>query len=131
MYLLCIVKKFTVFLLLIAYSVATFGVNVNYFYCCGKLKEVQVKLESPKHHNCSMKENKNCCDNKTVTLKINDEQQHSPVFLFKSLDLTQEAVHSFTYNQQQPIGLHVETSYSNRPPPLTAERCILFSVFRI
>jgi len=59
-----------------SYSIASFGVSLNYFYCCGKLKTVSLALKT-EDRDCKGKAKKGCCDNKTVTIKLKVDQQKS------------------------------------------------------
>ncbi len=69
-------KRIFIIAILISYSIATFGVSLNYFYCCGKLKTVSLALKT-EDKDCTGKAKKGCCDNKTVTIKLKVDQQKS------------------------------------------------------
>ncbi len=62
-------KKVFIILLVCIYSFSTFGVGLKGFYCCGKLKSVNVKLvEEGKEKGNS----KNCCKTKYQYFKVKD-----------------------------------------------------------
>jgi hypothetical protein len=127
------VKRILVILILMSYSIASFGVSLNYFYCCGKLKTVSLALKT-EDKDCTGKAKKGCCDNKTVTLKLKVDQQ-------KSSD--QSTVHFVA--PLSPVILHTDnytdlsiatngntnSLYKRPPPDNLPSRQILFCVFRI
>ncbi len=130
---LCGVKKFSIIVVLFFYSLTSFGVSVNYFYCCGKLKEVSIKLDQPPvHEKCPMKGDKDCCKNKTVELKLTSQQEASQPILFEPL-LLATILSSPTFDWGSPlISQGLFSQLQNRPPPLARTSLnILHSNFRI
>ncbi|OJU27602.1 MAG: hypothetical protein BGN92_15285 [Sphingobacteriales bacterium 41-5] len=112
-------KKFTIIAVLLFYSLATFGVSLNYFYCCGKLKEVTINLNPPVAHKCLMKDGKDCCKNEKVELKVSADQQFSQQIVFEPLLFLKPALTNYF-----EISDRVESSvcfgwYQNKPPPGT------------
>ena len=114
------------------YSVASFGVSVNYFFCCGKLKEVSVKLNPPFNHKCPMKGGKDCCKSEKVDIKISADQQFSQSIVFDPLIFSTGFLvklfdcDSIIDNPQYYSG------HQNKPPPLSQFSLnILYSNFRI
>ncbi len=126
-------KRFLVILILMTYSIASFGVSLNYFYCCGKLKTVSLALKT-EDKDCKGKAQKGCCDNKTITIKLKVDQQ-------KSSD--QSTIHFAA--PLSPVILHIDNytvlnianngninPLNKRPPPDNLpSRQILFCVFRL
>lgn len=126
-------KKLVLLILLFAYGVATAGVSIHFFYCCGKLKTVS--LQQPKKHlNCKMKSGKDCCKNKVVTLKMATDQQVKQLLHFAKpqLDVAEPNWH---YTQLMPCNyaaLHIQgPTYKNPPPFSITDKQSFFCVYRI
>src|SRR3982751_2090154 len=66
-------KKASLILLICCYSLATIGLSLKQFYCCGKLSSVTVVLTQveKKAGNERYKE-QGCCNNKYQFFKVND-----------------------------------------------------------
>ncbi len=66
-------KKPALILLLIIYSMTTFGVGLKEFYCCGKLKSVSVFIVDTGIANCSKGGLEDgCCKLKFKSFKVKD-----------------------------------------------------------
>lgn len=66
-------KKVSVIALLTIYSLSSFGIGINEFYCCGKLKSVNITFTTDKNEKCSKESDKdNCCKNKYQFFKVKD-----------------------------------------------------------
>ena len=71
-------KRLALISVLVFYTLASFGVSVNYFYCCGQLKEVSFSAH-PIAESCkknSSAEEQKCCDNQSVTLQMHADQKN-------------------------------------------------------
>lgn len=115
------------------YGLTSFGFSLNYFYCCGKLKEVTVKVDAAHQKDCSMKmDSKKCCDNKSLTLKISSDQKLNPSQVFNILPPASDVIlpQAFQYFTPACQGIQHPQFY-NIPPPLPANRTVLYSNFRI
>ena len=126
------VKRILVILILTAYSIASFGVSVNYFYCCGVLKTVSLKANT-EEKNCKTKTNKGCCDNKTVTLKLKTDQKSVDQTIFHfTTPLSPAILHidSYSFSNIANNG-NVNQLYKRPPPDNLPSRQILFCVFRL
>jgi len=74
-------KRILVLLIFSFYSIASLGVSVNHFYCCGKLKEVS--LAANVGAKCFGEQSaKGCCENKTVTVKLKADQKSNSQSIF-------------------------------------------------
>ncbi|MFV0606401.1 MAG: HYC_CC_PP family protein [Niabella sp.] len=126
-------KKFTIIAVLMFYSLAVFGVSVNYFYCCGKLKKVSIQLDQPPvNHQCHMKGGKDCCKNKSVDVKIDQQQQFSQQIVFEPLFFAITNSTSLSYHIISLTGEQQNFCLQNRPPPLSPTPLhILHAHFRI
>lgn len=125
-------KRLLIIAILISYSVASFGVQLNYFYCCGKLESVSLTLKA-EDNGCKGKTGKGCCDNKTVTLKLKVDQKDNDQAAFHFEAPISPAI---IYSDNYPTG-NLTTScsqnplYKRPPPDNLPSRNILFCVFRI
>lgn len=125
-------KRFLVIAILISYSIASFGVSVNYFYCCGKLKTVSI-VDKSTEQNCKGKKKKSCCNNKKIRIQLKDDQQQKTTtnyeivapFAVAILPEYGFAISNNAVDKQQP------TLYKRPPPNIFPSRNILFCVFRI
>ena len=128
---MCYLKKLSLILLLIVYSLSSTGMTVNFHYCCGKLKKVefssaQVECGMKVKHNSSKK----CCDNKQLDLKVKDDQKitESGTLVFKTIAVpisfsALSTPHSINSNYFIPSIF--------APPPLSKQLCIFHCVYRI
>lgn len=108
-------KKISIILLLVSYSLATMGISLNQFYCCGKLKSVTVTLSQDIKQKCSKK---GCCENKYQFVKVKDNhvtanEMTSPVKNFTNL-------HSFDFTFEDVIPDYQMITVANKinAPPL-------------
>lgn len=64
------------------YGASSMGMTLHFHYCCGKLKGID--LVAVQHHCYKNKtervSNKSCCDNKEVSIKIDDAQFASATY---------------------------------------------------
>ena len=128
------VKKMIVFILFMVYGLSSFGVSLNYFYCCDKLEDVSVTLNKVHEKDCTMKmeDNKNCCDNKTVALKLSPDQKANfhqdynfqPLFTIAELPVMPFESISYSKVKEHP-------QFHNLPPPFLEDRTVLYANFRI
>ncbi|SDD63152.1 hypothetical protein SAMN04487894_11168 [Niabella drilacis] len=127
-------RKLTILLLLVFYSLASFGVSLNFFYCCGKLKSVSLTSHIPETKDCPVQKGKNCCENKTVGTSVSTDQKTSgsPVLALTQpggIFITPPALFG---NQPASTVMSVLALPPADPPEQRPrERSILFSVFRI
>ena len=127
------VKKVILSIVLLAYGFASFGVSLNYLYCCDQLKEITVSLTSQHEEGCTMKMgDRKCCDNKIVTLKIATDQRQNLVqdYHFEQPLLSTTPLLYF-FDVQAGSGIQAHPQYHNLPPPLVLNRTVLFANFRI
>ncbi|MBS1759842.1 MAG: hypothetical protein JST23_06925 [Bacteroidetes bacterium] len=126
-------KKLLVILLLISYSVASYGVTLNYFYCCGKLKTVSINEIKKEDNNCPGKKNKKCCKYKKVQIKLKADQKQTPKVDFTIhapsivAPIPQNTLIAYTLIEH-PISI----IQLQKPPPLYPEGSnIYYCVFKI
>jgi hypothetical protein len=68
-------KKLVVTILLLLYLIPTFGVNVTVHYCGGKFSTLTFGTSAKNKCACgSKKMKKNCCEDKTLSYEVDDDQ---------------------------------------------------------
>ena len=66
-------KKIAAILLILIYSMSTFGVSLKEFYCCGKLKSVSVVIADIQKNKCdNTSKEEGCCKTKYQYFKVKD-----------------------------------------------------------
>ena len=125
-------KRILVITLLISYSIASFGVNLNYYYCCGKLKTVSVAVNT-EEKTYKTKTSKGCCENKKVSLKLKIDQKNSDQTTYHfTAQVSPVILHSNNYTVIGiPNNVHLKAFYTRPPPENLPSRQVLFCVFRI
>jgi recombinational DNA repair protein (RecF pathway) len=126
---LCKVKKFLAISLLMIYGLSSFGITVNFHYCCGKLKTV--KLSNVKTKSCGMEKKmagKSCCGDKTFELKVKTDYNTQSSYTLSPIS---SIIIPYSYNNEI-----LNTQYSilntqylqpptlGSPPPLYILHCI-------
>jgi hypothetical protein len=126
------VKRILVIAILICYSIASFGVSVNYFYCCGKLKSVSL-VDKSAEQNCKGKKKKSCCKNKTVRIQLKADQKQNTQTNYEIVAPFAVAIlPEYGFAISNPVVTYQQPSLYKRPPPnIIPSRNILFCVFRI
>ncbi len=100
-------KKFVITILLFLYLIPTFGINVTVHYCGGNISSIAFGAVNKDKCACgSNKMKKNCCEDKTFSFEVDDDQTR-----------TQESVLTFTYSLVFDITLpqSFEFSYTSFP----------------
>ena len=125
-------KRIVVILFLISYSIASFGVSLNYFYCCGKLKTVSFAVNTAPN-NGETKSKKGCCDHRTVIYKLKTDQKNTESASYDfNAPLSVFTVHQFNYHGADLFPAQNVTPLYKRPPPFELpSRKILYCIFRI
>ena len=125
-------KKIVTILVLVCYSIASFGVSVNYFYCGSKLETVSFIVEK-KCSKCKCDANKGCCktQKKIVKLKTDQKSNSSQVYQFDA-PISTTTIHYCNYVFANAVEGSIEKQFYQLPPPkLSFKRNILFCVYRI
>jgi hypothetical protein len=76
-------KKLLIILLLVVYGSSSFGMTLNFHYCCGRLDKIDFTAAAV--NDCGKSQDPAmgsapCCDNKTISLKITSEQETAKAF---------------------------------------------------
>ena len=112
-------KKIALILLICMYTLSSFGISVNQFYCCGKLKTTSLSFIHSVTEKCS--DNKmmvGCCKTTLKTLQVNDSHVAATasdklVKVFTDVNLYYAATNSTSLSSSNII-----TAYSGNAPPL-------------
>lgn len=126
-------KKFAIILILICYTTATFGVSLNYFYCCGKLKTVSLATKT-KDKSCKGNLKKDCCKNQKVKVKLKSDQKIAESnFLNQFNDLVHDDCISYcNYNFSTPTSGNITKVFYQLPPPhFSYKKNIYYCIYRI
>ncbi|MBS1686538.1 MAG: hypothetical protein JSS76_17500 [Bacteroidetes bacterium] len=124
-------RKAAAILVLILYILSSSGVAVKAHYCCGKLKSLNLVLNSDEERNCSKK----CCRDKLAFYKVSDTENSTSIITFNpSFDKIFYQVSYIVKTCIEPYPttpVVSELACASDPPP--AHRDILASirVFRI
>ena len=107
-------KKASLIVLICCYSLATIGLSLKQFYCCGKLSSVTVVLTpGEKKTGNKAHEEPGCCNNKYQYFKVNDNhfaENISKVPCKHFIDLG-SFIPSFRQEANRPVA-----APSDRPP---------------
>lgn len=131
---LCIVKKLLVIVLMMLYGFTSTGMSLQFHYCCGKLKNIDISLSTTSvHKKCGMEHKmgaEKCCQTKLVVSAQDDfysfsEVKANPVFFICLLPV------SYTYTSPLNILGEAPTPAIKAPPESSNPLFILHRVFRI
>lgn len=125
-------KKLLTILILVCYSISSFGVSLNYFYCCGKLKTISFTTTN-KGKNCKGDLKKGCCKNEKVKVKLKTDQKVSNA---ENSNFEQgvydNVIHHCNYTfSSKNIATTQKEFYQLPPPKFSFKRHILYCTYRI
>ncbi|RYY47385.1 MAG: hypothetical protein EOO06_12615 [Chitinophagaceae bacterium] len=126
-------KKLLAIMILLVYGLSSTGMTVHFQYCCGKLEKID--LVPPITNHCvgdkgNKIENKKCCDDKEVSLKISSEQSpakilHPASFLIAIKTVLPDLFLSSSFETKKLL------PEVFAPPPLKKELTHLYCTYRI
>ena len=100
-------KKIAAILLILVYSMSTFGVTLKEFYCCGKLKSVSIAIADIEKSKCNKASDKEegCCKTKYQYFKVKDNHLTTanvtaPLKYNTDLYFVTPPQHSISFNTQ-------------------------------
>lgn len=112
-------KKIALILLISIYALSSFGIGIQQFYCCGKLKSTSISFVQDAKEKCS-KENgmSGCCKTKYQSFKVKDthiaaDAISNPVKYFSAAIIFNSSFENTALAQQQPV-----VSNPSLAPPL-------------
>ena len=112
-------KKAALILLILIYSMSSFGVTFNEFYCCGKLKAISVTLSEVGKDKATKDTDKGgCCKTKLQSFKVKDthiaaEKITSLTNYFVDLQLCNSTFQDIFFVSQKTT-----IAYKSNAPPL-------------
>jgi len=100
------------------YGLSSSGMTIQFHYCCGKLKSIQ--LASVTEKQCGMKHsmfNKPCCSDKHVEFKLKGDQkpEQAKFVFFTPVDIEKEEV--FLNCQPLVVSRNIVPEIFAPPPP--------------
>jgi hypothetical protein len=123
-------KKLVVILLLMIYGVSSSGMTIQFHYCCGKLKSVQLSTVTKKQ--CGMKHSKlskPCCSDKQVELKLKGDQKTEQAKFVFFVPAQMNKPQAFLNIRPVVSQSGIPEIYA--PPPLTNSLYTFHCVYRI
>jgi hypothetical protein len=126
------VKRILIIAILFSYSIASMGISLNYFYCCGKLKTVTISANT-QENNLISNSDKGCCKNKTVSIKLKTDQKNHDQSAYNFLTPVAAILPSlYSYTTENSSFSDFHNPLYKRPPPQTqVSRRLLYCVFKI
>ncbi|RYY44270.1 MAG: hypothetical protein EOO06_18410 [Chitinophagaceae bacterium] len=126
-------KKLLAIMILLVYGLSSTGMTVHFQYCCGKLEKINLVPPAIKHcagDKGSKIENKRCCDDKEVSLKISSEQSAAKILYPDSFPIAIKTVlpNLFLSSPFETKKLLPEVF---APPPLNKQLTHLYCTYRI
>jgi len=113
-----------------AYGLSSSGMTLQFHYCCGKLKSIQLTPVTEKQ--CGMKHSmfsKPCCNDKQVELKLKGDQKTEQAKFVFSAPVPIEKAEAF-FNLQPTVSKAIIPEIF-APPPLANPLYIFHCVYRI
>jgi hypothetical protein len=128
-------KKFTVTILATLYLLVTCGVSVNFHYCMGKLRSVDLGYNlDDRCGKCGMStKDSGCCHDDTQWFKVNDNHQATHADVTVTAPVV-DIAHPEPFQSFTPLFYSVINNYGNHSPPLLfspQDLNTLHCVFRI
>lgn len=125
-----LLKKIVVILLLMVYGLSSSGMTIQFHYCCGKLKSIQLSPVNEKQ--CGMKHalsTKPCCSDKHVEFKLKGDQkpEQAKVVFYAPVQL--EKTEFFLNLPHEPSLVIIPEVFA--PPPLANPLYIFHCVYKI
>jgi len=123
-------KKIVIIFLLMVYGLSSSGMTLQFHYCCGKLKSIQLSAVTEKQ--CGMKHsmfNKPCCNDKQVEFKLKGDQKSEQAKFVFFVPPCPEKPEVFLIFQPVSSASLIPEIFT--PPPLTNPLYILHCVYRI
>lgn len=130
-------RKAVIILLTFIYSLSAVGACVTIHYCGGEVASVSVFSAEGKKCMCPVKDGqmkKGCCENKTLTFKIKDDQSKLNAFVFNAQKIfdAQLAILPIAEAIRYAVIVEVQSYSAHNPPdPVKQPLYILNQVFRI
>lgn len=127
-------RKLLLMVMCICYLASTAGVAVQWHYCMGKLRSVDIGLapHSETCGSCGMQMgNNHCCKDEVSVSKLSDSHQQAPQLEFDFSAVS--AILPSTFSLPAPVASQLMPRVANKahaPPDISKDRSVLFCVFR-
>jgi hypothetical protein len=127
-------RKLLLLIVTFCYIASTSGVAVQWHYCMGKLRSVDIGLANHDETcgKCGMvKGNNHCCKDEVSVAKVSDSHHQTNQLAFAALSL--DAIVTEPIVLPKPFVQLLVPAYayqSNAPPDIVKNRTILYQVFR-
>jgi hypothetical protein len=110
-------KKVGLILLLNIYALASFGIGIRQFYCCGKLKSTDISFARADLKKCSNgDESDGCCKTKYQTFKVNDS--HVPGTITTIPAFADSKLFITPFDISLPVSESNDIANASHAPPL-------------
>ncbi len=112
-------KKISLILLISVYALSTLGIGINQFYCCGKLKSVNISFVQPAKEKCSGENAMSgCCKTEFKAFKIKDSHVSADAIIAPVKHFTD--LHNFTpsFNLLSIANRPITNTNASHAPPL-------------
>ena len=113
-------KKYVVILLMLVYGLPSTGASLHLHFCCGKLDDVSFSLKHKPGCKKEGSDNKACCNNVALDLKIDADQQP----LIKSMPVFNHAPATApvypSWQAALPAMQVLAANKAHAPPPISA-----------
>ena len=112
-------KKIALILLICMYTLSSFGVSVNRFYCCGKLKTTSISFINAVAEKCSnQKMMIGCCKTTFKSLQVKDSHVAAIGIDKLAKNFTEVNLYYAAINTTCLSNSKITTAYSGNAPPL-------------
>jgi hypothetical protein len=112
-------KKFSLILLILIYTSATFGMVVKEFYCCGKLKSVSLSFSNESKQKAEKKTiETGCCKTKYFSSKVKDNHVQVDAIAFDANHFLRLDIHLSSYKPISFVNPQVNVTSGINDPPL-------------
>jgi hypothetical protein len=126
------VKRIAVILLLLIYIVSVYGITINKFYCCGKLADVSLALNTPFKSDCKATSGSDCCKTVKANFKVKDNHFSAKTDLTLKNSFALITPVFFIPASPERITLKEVHAYNSQAPPVQRDPLyILYSNYRI
>lgn len=122
-----------IILILFSYCIASFGVSLDYFYCCGKLKSISIQ-KNENRTECKGDFKKGCCRHEKKLVKLKIDQKTSVTNNEHSHQLSDVTIPYFNDYSFVKVVFYEDVKkvfYQIPPPKFSFSRNIFYCVYRI
>src|SRR5438128_457020 len=112
-------KQATLILLLCTYAMATLGVGINQFYCCGQLKSINISLAHKSTQQCASENEKDgCCKTKYQSIKVKDNHVAAHSVTIPARHFSDHLINECSFEPGLLIIQRIHFTYASHAPPV-------------